>query len=412
MTKRKKKKTKFRRRLLFLIFIVVFLFFIKYNEEENIINIDFNNTKSYLNNTSGISINDEYKKIIIKYLDLYTDSLVNLKSRDVTYLFTDKEGAELYLTQTTIDTQVYHHSLQINDMKLKNAYYDINITNVIEKDNKVTIEFIENDYYNFNYLDNITSSIYGIENTIVLNNNNGKYSIDSLRVVRDNYVIFTNVLETSFTKNDIDKLKNKYERLFREELIKNKRLLEYANNNEFIQTNKCDHTYNREKALEYSYKYITNRNENYFDYSTLGGNCANFASQSIHEGGIPMDYEGNNRWKYYSDYLNEKNTKSGRSGSWTSTYYFYEYAKYNTGYGLCAQVDVNIYYAEIGDIIHVGYKDDIKYSHTTLVSKIIKKDDKIIDILVNSNTTNLKDYPIMGYIYQNKRLIKILGYND
>lgn len=125
-----------------------------------------------------------------------------------------------------------------------------------------------------------------------------------------------------------------------------------------------------------------------------------------------MDYIGHDQWKYYSDYLNEDNEKSGRSTSWVATYYFYYYAKNNSGYGMCADVDINLFYAQMGDVIHVGYKDDTKYSHTTLVSKIIKKDDKVVDILVNSNTTGLKDYPVLGYIYQNKRLIKILGYND
>jgi hypothetical protein len=78
---------------------------------------------------------------------------------------------------------------------------------------------------------------------------------------------------------------------------------------------------------------------------------------------------------------------------------------------MCADVDVNLFYAEEGDVIHVGYKDDTEYSHTTFVSKVINNDNSIY-ILVNSNTTGLKDYPVLGYIYQNKRLIKILGYND
>ena len=415
MVKKRRKKSNLKRKFKFtLILLIVFVFVLyKYNKRENIINIDvFTLSKSYLRDTNGNEVEEKYKKVITNYLDLYTDSLVNLKSRDVTKLFTDPKGVESYLTQTTIDTLIYHHSIQINDMKLKDAYYDIEYKSIKKNGNKITIDFIENDYYKFKYLDDITSSVLGIENTIILNDNNGNITIDSLRVTRDNYVIYTSILDDKFTKSDIDTLKTKYEKNIKEESVKNKELLKYANKNKYVASKKCDYAYNRNKAVEYSYKYIEDRNEYYLDYSNLGGNCANFASQSIHEGGVPMDYYGDDEWKYYSDYLNENNSKNGRSRSWVSTYYFYEYAKNNTGYGLCSEVDVNLFYADIGDVIHVGYKDDTKYSHTTLVSKVIKKDGKVVDILVNSNTTNLKDYPVLAYIYHNKRLIKILGYND
>ncbi len=414
MTKKRKRKLRNRRRFIMLIMIALAVFIlVKMNNKDIVIDND-ELTKSYVNNivnNSDKTIKDEWTNVIVKYLDLYTDSLVNLKSRDVTDLFTDSNSVEAYLTQTTIDTQVFHHTKQLNDMKLKKAYYDIEYTNVTTKDDKVTITFLEDDYYNFNYLDDITSRLIDIKNEIVLNNDNGKYTIDSIRIERDNYVIFTNILEKNFTKDDIKELNDKYLSYIAKEANNNKSLLDNANKKEYSSYKICDHAYDRNAALEYSYKYVDSRNDDYLDYSNLGGNCANYASQSIHEGGIPMDYEGKYQWKYYSDEVNEKEVKKGRSGSWVSTYYFYDYAKNNNGYGLCAEVDINIYYAEVGDIIHVGYKDKT-YSHTTFVSKVIKKDNKIVDILVNSNTTGLKDYPVFGYIYQNKRLIKILGYND
>lgn len=416
MTKKKKKQIKKKRRFIIILIIIIIFIVVKDNKKDEIINSISNKfNKSYLGNVvndTEVDIKEDWQKLIVSYLDSYTDSLVNLKSRDVTSLFTDKNGLEAYLTQTIVDLQVFHHSAQINDMTLKKASYDIVYKKVSIKDNKITIEFLENDYYNFKYLGNITSKMYNIENTIIINKKDDKYTIDSIRVERGNYVIFTSILDDKFTKSDVDELKNKYEKLIREESENNKRLLEEANTKEYIAKKECDNYYNREKAINYSYKYIKDRNEYYLDYSSLGGNCANHASQAVHEGGVPMDYTGNYEWKYFSDELNENNVKKGRSSSWVSTYHFYEYAKNNTGYGLCAEVDVNLFYAEVGDVIHVGYKDNNVYSHTTIVSKVIKKDGKIIDILVNSNTSDLEDYPVMGYIYYNKRLIKILGYNN
>lgn len=419
MAKRRKKRL--RRRRIFLlvlfIFIIIFVLIKSCGKKDNLNeNNDYDNeVKTYLNkvvNNSDEEILDEWQNVIVSYMDLYTSSLYNLKSKDVTKLFTDKDSSEAYLTQASIDLQVYHHSLQLNDMRLKKAYYDIEYTNAEVDGDIVTIDFLEDDYYNFKYLDNITSRIIDVENTIVLRKNNDKYTIDSIRIVRDNYVIFTNLLEDDFTKDDVDSLKSKYTKYIEEETEKNKNLLSEANSEKYEPAKYCDHSYNREDAVNYSYMYVDDRNREYSDYSLLGGNCANYASQSIHEGGIPMDYIGSHQWKYFGDSVNEEESQNGRSTSWVATYYFYEYAKNNSGHGMCSEVDVNLFYAEGGDVIHVGYKDDINYSHTTLVSKVIKKDNKIVDILVNSNTTGLKDYPILGYIYQNKRLIKILGYND
>ena len=33
------------------------------------------------------------------------------------------------------------------------------------------------------------------------------------------------------------------------------------------------------------------------------------------------------------------------------------------------------------------------------------------DLLINSNSLNLENYPLSGYVYPNKRIIKILGWN-
>ncbi len=418
MAKRKKKRLRRRRIILLLVFIFIIVFIIiKVNKKDNKTseNNDNDVVKTYLNkvvNNSDEEINEEWQNVIVSYMDLYTSSLHNLKSKDVTKLFTDKDSNEAYLTQASIDLQVYHHSLQPNDMKLKKAYYDIEYTDVKVDGDTITIDFLEDDYYDFKYLNNITSRIIDVENTFVLRNNNGKYTIDSIRIVRDNYVIFTNMLDDNFTKDEIDRLKDKYTNYIKEEVEKNKELLKEANRKKYEPSKYCDHSYNRDDAVSYSYMYADDRNSEYSDYSELGGNCANFASQAIHEGGIPMDYTGTNQWKYFGDSVNEEDMPNGRSTSWVSTYYFYEYARNNVGSGMCAETDINLFYAEGGDVIHVGYKEDINYSHTTLVSKVVKKDNKIVDILVNSNTTGLKDYPVLGYIYHNKRLIKILGYND
>ena len=48
-----------------------------------------------------------------------------------------------------------------------------------------------------------------------------------------------------------------------------------------------------------------------------------------------------------------------------------------------------------------------------IVTKVIYDDDSnVVDLLINSNTTDRVDYPMSAYGYTDMRLIKIIGYND
>ena len=350
-------------------------------------------------------LDKKYKDVIIKYMDTYYRSMIGLKTKDITHLFKNKNSSEAYLTQNALDLLIQHHKMQKSDMRLKNAKYDIEITEVNHKDNKTTVNFLENDYYNYNYLDDdITSSIYKVENTFVFDGE----KLESIRIVQNYYIMFTNELDT-ITKDKIDDLKTDYINSMKDEVVKNNELMEEAYKKKYKTNIKCNGKYNREKAVEYNYKYINDRNPDYFAFDGIGGNCQNLASQSLHAGGIPFDLTGDYKWKSFSSELDETSEAKGRTSSWTGTQNFYEYVKYNKKGGVCADPDINMFYAEIGDVGHVGYID---YSHAVLVVDLIKNNEgKVIDLLINANSVNVKDYPFLAYVYPNKRIIKILGYN-
>ena len=103
---------------------------------------------------------------------------------------------------------------------------------------------------------------------------------------------------------------------------------------------------------------------------------------------------------------NEYNTKEGRTSSWTSATYFYDYAENNDEYGLCSEVDVNVFYGEVGDLALVGFNKE--YSHSSVVIDLIKDDEgNTIDLLIASNTGDAIDLPLSAYPYPLKSLIKI-----
>lgn len=174
--------------------------------------------------------------------------------------------------------------------------------------------------------------------------------------------------------------------------------------------------YNREAAVAYARQWVGTtsvvRNTEWGVYDVYGGNCNNFASQCLYAGGIPMDIYGYDfqQWKWYDETLNENSDASGRSSSWSGVDEFYAYVQQNTGYGLVAQTDINIYAAQPGDVIQ--YEADGEWKHSVLVTEVLTDDNgQPLDLLIASNTTDRIDWPMSAYSYTNVRLIHVLGYN-
>ena len=375
-------------------------------------NHDTNKKISYLNKIyNNDDIDKKLQDKIIEYMDIYFKSMTTLREIDMTTLFSNDAYEEAYINQTAISTLVNIRKLEINDMKIGNAKYDITFKEISKEDNKITVTFLENDYLHFNFMKDIESKAYDIENTIIFNES---YEILSIRKIQDFYVMITNKYELGNNKSNakeiLDEIKNNHINDYKKQIKILKSQKKKYENKEDKPSKKCDNLYNRKEALAYAKKYVKDKNKNWDDYSDIGGNCQNYASQVLYAGKIPMDTIGTSQWKYYGSELNEGNSKTGRSSSWTAAPYFYDYAKNNSGYGLCAKADVNPYYAKAGDIGQVGY--DEKYIHSVVIVGNIKNDNKILDLLLNSNSGNLENYPLSAYVYPYKRIIKIFGWNN
>lgn len=167
--------------------------------------------------------------------------------------------------------------------------------------------------------------------------------------------------------------------------------------------------YNRKLAAEYAMKWALSSNPAYKNYENWGGDCTNFISQCLHEGGIPFDHNGNNilkQWYWYSD--------MNRTPSWTASEPFYKYIVGNNSsdtqnFGIYAK-EVDYYDLEIGDIVQLVYENDLAY-HTMIISDIILDGDFLVDYLICQHTYDLLNYPLSLKVGE-KRYIKIFGYYD
>ena len=165
----------------------------------------------------------------------------------------------------------------------------------------------------------------------------------------------------------------------------------------------CDHPYDRAAAERYMRQYDHQRNDRWYAYDDVGGNCMNFGSQVLLVGGIPMDEEGGSKWFWRG--------QNDLDLSWINVGRFFSYARENRGYGLVADTEANYYTGGVGDILILG--PDGGHNHTTVISGIVRNElGETVDYLLCSNTTNYTDFPAGAYYYTSHRLIKIYGWND
>lgn len=359
-----------------------------------------NDKVSYLDNiTYDINIDKEMANKIIEYMDIYYKAMKDLEIVDMTNLFVDKDSDAALINQTALELLIESRLLKKQDLKLDNVSYDLRIMNVVNIDDTIVVTVNESNTLKFHFLEGIESKVYNIENTFVFKKIDNDYKIVDYDKVQDFFVMITDYYENGG--------------LIRLNEIKNTHIETIKNNLKKVETpltdKTCKYSYNREKALEYAQKWVNKRNPK---WTSFDANCQNYASQVLYAGGIPMDYTGSAdeflQWKFYSSSYNEQEIGKGYVYTWTSVTRFYKYAKNNIGSGLCATVDAPLSTSLPGDIIQVGTEGATR--HTLVVIDKYEKNN-ISDILVNSNTVDLENYPLSAYTYPYMSLIKIHGYN-
>ena len=152
--------------------------------------------------------------------------------------------------------------------------------------------------------------------------------------------------------------------------------------------------YQREKAVEYAVKWALYRNERYYNFDKIGGDCTNFVSQCLYAGCKVMNYNKDLGW-YYSS-IND------RAPAWTGVQYFYNFLINNKGKGPFASL-VSKEEIEIGDFIQLG-KNNGEFYHAVIVTNIING-----RFYVCSHTRDALNVPLSSYYFSQIRYLHILG---
>jgi len=148
--------------------------------------------------------------------------------------------------------------------------------------------------------------------------------------------------------------------------------------------------YDVNAVIKYADKWATSRNPAYYDFSDLGGDCANFTSQSIFAGGMPQvvgSQYGTNGWFY--------KTSSNRSATWTGASPLRTWMANNRGKKVDSPSNSEIY---VGSPVFYDWYNDGSYDHATICVGTNSSGRAII----NSHT-NDKYHEVWNYGYSNTK---------
>ena len=154
-----------------------------------------------------------------------------------------------------------------------------------------------------------------------------------------------------------------------------------------------DTGYNRQAAVDYARRWALDRNPAYYDFSKLGGDCTNFASQCLYAGCGVMNYTPTFGWYYVSP--------DNRAPAWTGVKELYRFLVNNASVGPYAR-EVASSEAMPGDLVQLGDRDGGFY-HTPVIVAVTP------EILVAAHSYDALDRPLDSYLSYSKRFLHIEG---
>lgn len=159
--------------------------------------------------------------------------------------------------------------------------------------------------------------------------------------------------------------------------------------------------YDRKAALEYANKWAYRRNPRFFDFSEIGGDCTNFASQVLYAGSGVMNYTPTYGWYYIS--LND------RAPAWTGVNELYRFLVNNKGPGPQARV-VGLSEIDVGDIIQLRFEGEGRFDHSPVVTDVGMRTADTILVAAHSRDVNCR--PLSSYYYNAIRPLHIYNVGE
>lgn len=158
-----------------------------------------------------------------------------------------------------------------------------------------------------------------------------------------------------------------------------------------------DVPYNRDQALAYANKWVFQYNPRYYNFSKIGGDCTNFASQILYAGCGIMNHDTNG-WYYIN--------VNRRSPSWSGVEFLYNFLINNRGCGPSGE-QVDLKDLKCGDLVQLSLKGH-RFEHCPVVVDI-KRPLSFANIFVSTHSRDTHYYPLSNYKWVDIRYVHIKG---
>lgn len=152
-----------------------------------------------------------------------------------------------------------------------------------------------------------------------------------------------------------------------------------------------NYTYSYQDAVAYADKYATSYNPAYPNYNSIGGDCANFVSQCLYAGGLPMT----DGW-FFRD-------SNNRSSSWSLADGLFKYLSASCGTAVENPADSDV---TAGNPVFYYSAGKGRYSHTAICVGVNASGVPVVDA---HNNDHLRAVWTLGSGWSKRTVVKING---
>lgn len=148
-------------------------------------------------------------------------------------------------------------------------------------------------------------------------------------------------------------------------------------------------SYNRRAAVAYAHRWAFGRNPAFYDFSEIGGDCTNFASQCLYAGAPVMNFTPDFGW-YYIDATN-------RAPAWTGVPFFWQFMTRAQSTEGPVGVQVPIELLRPGDFVQLRFEDSGEvFAHTPVVVSV-GETPTTANVLVAAHSNDADNRPLNTY---------------
>ena len=156
--------------------------------------------------------------------------------------------------------------------------------------------------------------------------------------------------------------------------------------------------YDRFAAVRCAHTWAYARDPRYYDFSLLGGDCTNFASQCLFAGARVMDFTPTFGWYYRS--------LGDRAPAWTGVQYLYNYlTRSRVSPGPTAR-EAAIGEMEPGDLVQLSF-DGVRFTHCPIAVSVGAHTPETL--LLAAHSEDCDDRPLASYDFRAVRFLHITG---